>query len=193
MMSVHNSDPNTIIKCGSTAMGIAFLLGLILSVPAVGAPRTWLQVAPNPNYVPKGGLTLEVAGKAYSITQTNGGGVTSFISETPVLATLRKSSDCTIVIRLTLQPGTSTAIDLNADGSPRVTDYTESGLDAGPALQSDPDACSQMPPTSTAAVDPATSDGQDSISILWLIFSASLAAAFGMIVPRRFRARSRER
>jgi hypothetical protein len=136
-------------------LGAVVLLSLVLAAPAWGAARTWLQVSPNPSYVPKGGLLLEVHGKAFTITSANGGGVTSFTSNQPVQATLRSFSDCTVVLKLTLQPGTLTAIDLNADGSTRVTDYTDSDLDAGPALQSGPDACGTPPDTSMAESAPS--------------------------------------
>jgi hypothetical protein len=112
---------------------------------AVRGPRDW---APNPGY------SLEIGERAYPVSASNGGGVTSVRVAEPTIVRLRRLPDCQPVVRFTGRPGGRYVIRVSAAGTPSVEDWTGHGLDSGPSLSLGPRACDRLPETATDSGTP---------------------------------------
>lgn len=114
-------------------------------------PLTWIGIGGPRDWAPRPGYTLEVGDDAWRIDRDNGGGVTALPLTARTVVRVRRLADCVPVVRFVAVPGRDYYVRFAADGSARVEDWTDEGMDSGPAL-GDPSApvCPALPDTSTA-------------------------------------------
>ena len=150
----------------------------VLALAATAAPTraispTWIGIGGPENWAPRPGYTLEVGDDAWRIDAINGGGVTTVPLRSPTVVRVRGLSDCVPVVRFVAAPGRAYFIRFAADGSAHVEDWTNEGMDSGPAL-GDPTSrvCPALPDTSTAAPTPRTSNGPPVVAVVAGILAA---------------------
>ena len=135
------------------AIAITTVLTLATSAQSVaGAAPTWVAITGPADWAPTPGYTLEIGRDAWVINATNGGGVTAVSLSRPTVVRVRRLSDCKPVVRFVAQPGRDYTIRFASNGSARVEDWTDQGMDSGPAL-GDPvkPVCPALPDTATAS------------------------------------------
>jgi len=87
-------------------------------------------------------MSLEIAGRAWTITPEGGGGVVMEALAERVEVRLVGDDDCRVYASLDAAPGSAHIIRFAADGSVGLEDVTGGFLDMGPALvERDPSNC----------------------------------------------------
>ena len=150
--------------------------------PVEAVAPTWIGVGGPADWAPVPGYTLEVGPKAWRIDALNGGGVTTVSLTERTVVRVRRLPDCTPVVRFEAVPGRMYFIRFAADGSARVEDWTDQGMDSGPALgDPGPPVCPALPDTSIAPPSIPDTRGAPPAALL----AGALAAVLGGLLALR--------
>lgn len=159
---------------GATATVLLLLASS--GVAAAAGPLTFVGISGTPA-VP---VELHVPGKAFG-TRSGIGGETSFQISAPAEVTLWRLSDCFLLLRTMVEPGSETLITLHRDGSAtarRVSDMDAAGMGGRHAA-----ICPDLPATSTMVIP--TRSGSPTVAAPTL--ALAIALVIGLVTgSRRF-------
>ena len=175
------------------AVSLVAGLGLVVlvSAPVAAQAVITLEVAGPTGVTFQGGpdYTLEAAGKAWKIDQTDWSLPAVVDVSGPVVVRLRLLSNCRPLVRFVAQPGSSYIIRRLADGSFRVEDWTRQGLDmVGGMPPPTTPVCPSLPDTATIgpshAIDADRGAAPASVAVLGIAFATGLLVALRRMTRR---------